>query len=293
MEFLKDLQPTWPIFVLPRWEGLPDCEGYVHPENITIVEPEPTTCDELIINGDMEQGLSHWLHRNDRDVDRGTLTTTATGIDNSTAIKLYDRYSGGTAIGQNLDTRCLHQRRNEFYEIELNVRLEKDNVTFICDPFSSAYEVRCPYVNFRTEKNVNETIITTYSGNQAAVVIPNGDVNGFNLVHGVFKVDDFIHSVERLYMFLEQADPDYDYVIDNASVHTLPGICHSDLIRNGNFDVNDKYWSRLGAVHVNMENGSIKVFSKPSNNDGIQQHLFVDKGCFEAKQRYHVTGKMK
>lgn len=70
------MQIIWPTFVLPRWEATPDCEGHLSSENITILEP-PQSCEELIANGDMEEGISYWYHRNDRsDIGRGALVVT-------------------------------------------------------------------------------------------------------------------------------------------------------------------------------------------------------------------------
>ena len=195
IEFLKDLQPTWPTFVLPRWEGTPECEGYVFAENITVVDTY-RTCDELIVNGDMDQGVYHWYHRNDRGTERGILAATIEE-DGSTGLKHYNRYSSSSGIGQNLDTRCLHQSLNEFYEMSVYYRLEHNNSTFKCDIFSDSSDLRCPYISFRQERYVNEKIEKVYVSKRANVVFPN-DLDGFNLMHGVFKVDESIQVLERL-----------------------------------------------------------------------------------------------
>ena len=60
ISFLKDLQPAWPNFVLQWWEGIPKCEGYLLESHVNLVRPS-STCDNLIINGDMEEGAYYWL----------------------------------------------------------------------------------------------------------------------------------------------------------------------------------------------------------------------------------------
>ena len=95
-------------------------------------------------------------------------------------------------------------------------------------------------------------------------------------------------------MYVEGAHKDYDMIINKVSVRKLPGICGDDLIRNGNFEQNGKFWQRYGNVHLDIEslpNKNLKVSKKPSSREGVQQELFIDKLCFKSKQRFHVTGK--
>jgi len=85
-----------------------------------------------------------------------------------------------------------------YFEIQIYFRLEdKDNSTYICNPFHTTSDERCPYVTFRQEKYIDEELDVTSRGEKAKVVVPNDNV-GFNLIHGVFKVDETIYSLERL-----------------------------------------------------------------------------------------------
>ena len=92
-------------------------------------------------------------------------------------------------------------------------------------------------------------------------------------------------------MYLEGVDKKFDMIIDNASVRKLPGKCDEDLIRNGYFESDDKFWSRMGYVHTAIVSNSIKVTNRLSSGDGIRQDLYIDKDCFQQKQRFYVTGK--
>ena len=295
LEFVKDLQPVWPSFVLPRWEGIPECEGYVFKADITVVEPSSVSCNELIVNGDMEQGIHHWLHRNWRGnpIHGALVAARYEGINNSTAVRHYNRDSGYAGIGQNLDTRCLHQSLDEFYEIQLYFRLENNTSPFICNPFSGSWEDHCPYITFQQQRYVDGKIDYKYTGRRANTIVPN-DIGDFNLVHGVFKVDESIHALERLFMYLEFAHQDFDMIVDNVSVKKLPVICGEDLVRNGDFDGNGKFWRRYGNALIDIENvpnNNLKVFNKVNADEGAYQDLYIDKACFLKDQRFQITGK--
>ena len=112
-------------------------------------------------------------------------------------MRLYNRNGWSSGIGQHLDTRCLHRSLNEFYEIHLYFCLEENNSTFTCDPFSSSDDDRCPWITFKTQRYVNGELDTSYNGRRADVVVPNSD-GDFDLVHGVFKVDEILQGVQRL-----------------------------------------------------------------------------------------------
>ena len=159
------MQITWPKFARPRLEGKPDCEGHVAEEDVIVVEPagSPSTCDDLIINGDMEQGLLYWGHRNHYSgTQHGELLSVREGIDGSAALRYYNRSSGYHGMGQSLDTRCLHRNLNGFYEIEMYFRLENGTIPFICDRFTSDWSVRCPLITLQKQKLVNGELISKY-----------------------------------------------------------------------------------------------------------------------------------
>ena len=294
VEFLKDFQPTWPRFVLQRWEGIPACEGYLSPANIELIEP-PSSCDDLIINGDMELSTDYWYHSNGGPINYGRLRSVdGGGIDNSIALRVYNRRNVYSGVGQNIDTRCLRENLNEYYEIELYFRLEQGTSPFICNPYSGNWADRCPTVHFDRKKQADENIESTASTDHARVVVPN-NLGDFNLLHGVFKIDESLQSLDRLYMYVTMAPRKYDIIIDNFSVKKLPGICGGDLIRNGNFDSNGKYWTNYlrGAIDIDMSsNKSLKV-SKPRSFDGALQYLYVDTSCLKVNDRYLVTGKSR
>ena len=295
LEFLKDLQPAWPNFVLQRWEGIPKCEGYLLESHVDLVRPY-ATCDNLIVNGDMEEGAYYWLHgKGGASINDVLLPIKGKGLNDSTALRRGYRSSPYDGVGQNLDTRCLHQSAGEFYEIELYFRLEEqDTSPFICDPFSTSFSTSCPTIFFMQQKYIDAKVRTIYSVDHTSVVIPN-NVEDFDLMHGVFKVDEPLLDFERIFMNLGKTRSSLDLIIDHVSVKKLPGVCRGELVRNGGFEENSKYWKINGEALMDIGTSSsnvMKVFNRNSKTDGVVQDFYVDKSCFRRKQRYAFTGKI-
>ena len=77
-------------------------------------------------------------------------------------------------------------------------------------------------------------------------------------------------------------------------IKRIPIICGEDLVRNGDFDGNGKFWRRYGNALIDIENvpnNNLKVFNKVNANEGAYQDLYIDKACFQKNQRFKITGK--
>ena len=297
ISIMNNQEPVYPRFVLPFMEGKPECEGYVSYENITIYEP-PSECDDWVANGDMELGTPYWRTlQGNTDTQYGQLIVAeGAGINNSTAIKHIKRASVYHGIGQHLDTRCIHQSLlNEYYEIRIHIRLEQNNVTFICDPYTGSWDTRCPILTFQMKKIVDDKTQTTHMGSRALVVPPN-NIGDFNLMHGVFKVDENLISQDRIYAYIELVDKKFDMIVDDISVKKLPSVCGNDLIRNGDLEDTTVYWKRWGNGRLDIDidtsnNKSIKVHSRLDHGVGVYQDLYVEEGCLKKQQRFSVICK--
>lgn len=294
VEFVKELKPFWPRFVLPRWEGVPNCSDYAESESIIIMEPAPS-CDEIILNGDMEEGTKYWRHRNHAEEARGELLVVDDqGMNGSMAIRYINRDSNYHGIGQNLDSRCL-KNTNDFYEIELYFRLEEGSIPYSCDPFSSSNSVRCPYVTFRLQNYVDDRLVTESDTQKATIVIPYVEEE-MSMVHGVFRIDDEIKSSNRVFMYLENTHKSRDMIVDNVSVKKLVGKCNEELVRNGSFELDSMYWALYGNPHIEIDvtDGikSMKVTNKKDPDHGIIQDLYIDSSCFRSGDRYEIIGEI-
>ena len=296
IEFLEDFwRQVWPTFVLPNWNGVPGCKGFVSADNITFVEPR-AQCEELVVNGDVESGLHGWRHSNGGNpTDGQIITVEGSGIDNSTALRYINRRRSSFGIGQNLDTRCLHQSLlGDYYEIQLSFRLEEGSKPFICNPSSNSFPDRCPEVLFYETWIEGEETSSRLTTERATVVVPN-DFGDFDLIHGVLQIDETLKSLDRLYLEFAYADKKFDIVVDNLSMKKLHLICTDNWIRNSNFEEGGKYWSRAGAltdIETSSSGKSIKVFNKSNKYDGVTQSLYLDKDCLRDRKRFEISGEI-
>ena len=212
-------------------------------ENITFVEPRGQ-CEDLATNGDVELGLSHWWqHSNGGSPSDGEIITvegagvdnSTAGVDNSTALRYINRSRPRHGVGQNLDTRCLHQSSlGEYYEIQLYFRLKEGATSFVCNPSTNSYPDRCPEMESNEFWMEGEEISSRIITQHATTVVPNG-VGNFDIVHRVIKIDESTQSLEQLYLDLAYVDDKFDIIVDNFSVKKLPMICEEDWVRKSAF----------------------------------------------------------
>eukprot|EP00977_Amphora_coffeiformis_P021131 scaffold8852_cov159-Amphora_coffeaeformis.AAC.1 len=118
--FKRGTETVWPTFVETVW-GPALCEEGVAPDSVRLVQPDvPTsTCDELIRNGNMEDGtISPWLHA----IGGGLSIEAREGRGKSMALADLDQSFAGSGMGQYVDTRCLTV--GSVYLVRVWVRME-------------------------------------------------------------------------------------------------------------------------------------------------------------------------
>jgi hypothetical protein len=304
MEFVDGDQTVWPRHAYETWEGVPSCDNYVISSDVTMVEPPlgADECKELIRNGDMSLGTTFWQHRGSRDDGNNLLQVVEGGGSAGTnAIGLFKRSWEYSGIGQNLDTRCFHENPGSYYEIVAWFKLEKDKIPQLCDRFSSDWNVRCPTITLKTvhyDDPEKEILDWDYDNYQAEVVLPN-DSQSFNMIHGVFKIDEKYSNVNRAWIYAEMFDRSLDLIFDQFSVSMLEEACNTDFVRNGDFNTGySSFWkpysSRSKFRIVSMNGGyAMEVYEKPNKRDAVYQDLYIDNSCLAHKDRFKVTGKFK
>lgn len=291
--FDNDGVPSWPRYVYEIWEGIPDCEGYGSVQDVTIVEPE-LDCNDMIMNGNMEEGTYGWLHNNDSgNTFWGYLEALPNiGIGGSTALAYYNRKTKYMGVSQDLDTRCFHQNLNAYYEVKAWFRLEQGGEVFICDPFfewyGAGYPSRCPLMTLRTVKYLNPTTKDDlqWETNQyiAKVVTPHASPE-FNLLHGVIEIDEDFNAIQRAFLYIEHFAADLDIIVDDFSITKLDTGCSttSNLIRNADFSAGDtRFWSIKGTAKFDEVDQTLKLYN------AIEHYIHIDRECLNVGDRYLV-----
>ncbi len=111
----------------------------------------------------------------------------------------------------------------------------------------------------------------------------------------ILSFNSWLNSIV-LKRYLEYLPNHVDIIIDNASVKRIPGICGTDLLRNGDFESNGKFWRRYGDAYFDIvqtptSSKALKIVSKVHPDHGVYQDLFIDKDCFEEKDRFKISGE--
>ncbi len=153
-------------------EGKPECTetAYANGPDVTIEVPpaDNNACDQLVRNSDMSMGTTFWNHRNDRDdTSRGyIMEMPGKGRSGSKAIGHFERINQSAGIGQNLDTRCLHQNPGSLYEVTIWFRRELDGIHQECNRFTSDDATECPWVRIKNllyeDDSTKEAFIVDY-----------------------------------------------------------------------------------------------------------------------------------
>ena len=298
VEFTMNGFGVWPGFVLTQLGDAPDCNDYILQSDIEVIEPE-ASCDELVLNGDMELGTKYWQRNFHNYHDPSSSIVSALqsgGINGSTAIKISNRLGVFLGLGQSLDTRCIRQNnQNQLYEISVFFIIENDGQQVACDPFNHDYSQRCPEVLFNTRQyNDGDLQSNLFVGNLVRPVIPIKKETGYSQMYGVFQVDESMQSADRIFTLFALTDKKYDITIDNFSIKKFVPTCNGDLIRNGNFEHDGLYWRSDGGSHISIEETTSKAMKATNRKNGyigIAQELYVDEKCFNVGQQFQVIGK--
>jgi len=291
----QDGEKDWPRFALETWEEVPECDGHAGPLNISVIEPV-AVCDNVFINGDIEDGMNYWLETG------GSLeVNTDGGIGGSKAIMNTGRSRDYYGPIQNLDTRCFHTNEDNYFEIKAWIRLEDSGSEIICDPNSDSISTKCGEATlyWYYYENPKNKVETDYSTMDVAKPIAQYELaDGFTMLHGVFKIDSDIASAERINVRFQDVKSDYDIILDNMTMtpfETKTG-CDGDLIRNGNFDDGTSmYWkdssSSTSIIQVSSENYAIRNFGRNVYSDDIRQYFYFD--CLQKMSGHRYAAKAK
>ena len=138
-------------------------------------------------------------------------------MNGSDALGYFDRMNSGNGVGQYLDTRCLRSNLGSYYEIKGWFQLKQAGINVECEPLGGT----CPSVsleirNYHDLSTKGSTYLSIETGKTNAVLPHNK--NGFNLMHGVFRIDNDYHTSPQLFFSIDNFDKDIDIIIDDFTL---------------------------------------------------------------------------
>ena len=284
-------QTDWPTSVEVTYEN-PQCpsddfrDSWV---NLVIPTPDPSTCNELIKNGNMEMSSNkhhHWLHH-----QSGVTLAPGQGISGSTALFETDhRASSQGLLGQYLDTRCLEKGKQ--YEVQAWVKVTlADGTPFACDNINTCPNAR---LKIRTPEDEDGREFSEVNMDVVSYFERPFRPNGFNLLRGTFTVDSSIESGASVLFFIERRRTGIKMLIDNVSVSLVDPEQCDELVFNGDFANGDsRFWySSFPPTTMTIANGnSLKMTDRNSLLHSPEQN--VRTGCMKTGERYIATARVR
>ena len=228
------------------------------PLDVTILKPQidvASHCNELIRNGGQNDILTTsepWVH-----TDPGVGVGNTLGINFTDAIVTVNRGGSSTGLGQNIDSRCVDMMKGRYVEFSAWIRMfNKDgSPTTNVNPDSIWWNRQSPQLvlNSRQHRDVStkEYIFTAEINDVAQLARPYNS-NGWNLVHGIFRLP----STPHLFIEIDSAPSNVQFYLDDVSM--IPFNCKQDqLVRNGNLeDLHvTKYWDTWGEPKLDIVKG--------------------------------------
>ncbi|KAL7555749.1 hypothetical protein ACA910_013059 [Epithemia clementina (nom. ined.)] len=270
---------VWPSFVIQTFEDKLCPESFDESDiKLSIPSVQASQCNDLIKNGDFKAlNMEGWLERSG-----GLAPVPNKGIGGSTAISDAPAESSRDTIVQFVDTRCLKLMRGRYYEIRAWVKLVNKSGA----PYSSCNldSKGCPEVRI-----VNSAMTRP----KVALFVPALRDHGFQLLHGVFLVDQDTAESSFTEFHVERNRADFSMQIDDVSMQLMPALsfddpeCQENLVENGHFESGDAaFWSESSAV-MSMRPGFSLVLSKGYGR------VFVKSSCMRIDKRYEVIVKFR
>ena len=179
--------------------------------------------------------------------------------------------------------------KNQFFEFEAWVKmLDFDgNPATNIDPDDRWYHNKSPILNLNERRYrdvaTKKYVYTSEDRDQAVMARPYKS-DGYNLVHGIFRLPEAI----RLFVEIERAPDNVEFHVDNVSL--TPMKCNpNELILNGNMEEgNTKYWDQWGdRVGLDLVPGyggvgnALKGFQREHYSHGQAQVVNFD--CLEGE----------
>jgi len=204
-------------------------------------------------------------------------------------LKVYGRTFDHYGIAQyiRIDRDCLNV--GDRYMVRSHYRLEDSGGnTFECDPNADQTLDECPYIRMRGP-------IYTQVGR--AMPIHPGVSDGWNMMTGIFTLNEASANYESMFLEIEGAHKDVTIVLNDVSFEPLPKTCDQSIV-NPSFDDGSafawNYNTRLLDISV-VEAGEDDNYALRFQHDQWHYYLRqeIDTRCIVEGQEFLVSAKFQ
>lgn len=225
---------VWPLFTEVVYGDEPrGCTHFLESLDIFTPNANSDVCNNLLTNGNFDQGDAHWYHN-------GCGLNLVGGYSGS-ALSTTDRENSLEGMAQFLDTRCMVNGTK--YEVKAKVKMSADGTTPTCSYEKiGAGEDHCPRVNIKSSIQGETSHVDL---GVAKVNLP-WETTEWNYIYGSFTVNEHMVNADSVALYFDGPEKDYDIIVDDVEVYSYDSIC-DDLATNGNFYEGTKDWSFIGA----------------------------------------------
>lgn len=298
-KFLRDgAEFAWPTYaeIMIDHPHPPNCPGYEYEYQQLAPPTEPGFCDDLAINGDLEEGedgTNRWyFNERRRYVTEPRFEVVSPGFGGSAkAIATGDRRRVETGLVHFVDTRCFATVGDE-YRVEARVKVEGG-----CNPHTvKSGNNRCVRASLRSRLNgwdldyklaVADTLETPFES------------EGWNRLHGEFVVTQDMIDADNMAFFFEGPNKEKKFTIDSLTVTKIHTPCTPLMLNDGFEEGDNRHWSSVGdktkltLVNNTEEFGgsghSIRVLDRSHVYHGINYLLDRKEDCLQVGTTYEVS----
>lgn len=220
-----------------------------------------------------------WVH-----TDPGVEIGSGLGVNGSDAIITINRGGTWTGLGQNIDSRCVDALKDQYVEFSAWIRLtNKDgspatNINPNTDWWRRSSPQLVLHAQYYRDESTKESMYNQEWNARARIASPYNS-NGFNLIHGIFRLP----STSHLQIEIDSAPSNIQFHLDDVSMR--PFICNRDqLVRNGDLEELDvaKHWGSWGTPKLDLTTGyggqgnAIRASERAWYSHGPAQQINLD-----------------
>ena len=257
----------------------------------------PTSCNELVFNGDFAEGTSRFWTKN---VLADSLIMSMKKIQENWALEISGRSSSTDSPRQTIRAKCLFDRARFLATARFKL-LASDGSPIVCNPSWVVGEKACPRMVLRSlvDAGLPTQLAVTREGSSIAVTDHSMTSDGWYTMTGVFSASIFDEQADRSDLSWDQVSDKGVFILDNVSIIPLTKTC-KELIFNGDieYDETPRFWrmwvnggGKIAVANDGPGNHVLAISKRLVAADGIYQ--FVDPACMTRSDVWRFSARIK